>query len=177
LIAIGGLSGTGKSTLAAHLAPEFGRCPGARLLRSDVLRKIICGSEQESALASEAYAPSVSDRVYEALCAKASMALAAGSSAVIDAVALREEQRLRFEVVAETAGVPFIGLWLEACPEHMIRRVAERSGDASDASPAIVREQLKQDPGALTWARIDASGDPNATFLGARRAITELIGA
>jgi uncharacterized protein len=72
LIAIGGLSGTGKSTLAARLAPEFGRCPGARLLRSDVLRKIICGTAPEHALASEAYAPGVSDRVYEALCAKAS---------------------------------------------------------------------------------------------------------
>jgi uncharacterized protein len=73
--------------------------------------------------------------------------------------------------------MPFIGLWLETCPEHMIRRVAERSGDASDASPAIVREQLKQDPGALTWARVDASGDPNATFAGARRAITKFIRA
>ena len=41
LIAIGGVSGTGKSTLAAGLAPELGLRPGARVLRSDVTRKLL----------------------------------------------------------------------------------------------------------------------------------------
>ena len=39
LVAIGGPSGSGKSTLALGLAPELGLRPGARVLRSDVLRK------------------------------------------------------------------------------------------------------------------------------------------
>jgi aminoglycoside phosphotransferase family enzyme len=39
LVAIGGLSGSGKSSLAVRLAPELGVAPGARVLRSDVLRK------------------------------------------------------------------------------------------------------------------------------------------
>src|SRR5262249_51993364 len=38
LVAIGGLSGTGKSTLAQALAPGLGAVPGARVLRTDVIR-------------------------------------------------------------------------------------------------------------------------------------------
>ncbi|HEV8679965.1 MAG TPA: phosphotransferase, partial [Stellaceae bacterium] len=50
LVAIGGLSGSGKSSLAAGLAAELGRRPGARVLRSDVLRKLRLGAEPESPL-------------------------------------------------------------------------------------------------------------------------------
>jgi aminoglycoside phosphotransferase family enzyme len=38
-IAIGGLSGSGKSTTAAAIAPEIGGATGAIVLRSDVIRK------------------------------------------------------------------------------------------------------------------------------------------
>ena len=41
LIAIGGLSGTGKSLLARALAPDFLPLPGAVVLRSDVERKAL----------------------------------------------------------------------------------------------------------------------------------------
>ena len=51
LIAIGGLSGTGKSTLAAALAP----CLGARVLRSDVIRKRLFGVAPETQLPASAY--------------------------------------------------------------------------------------------------------------------------
>ena len=43
LIAIGGLSGTGKSTLAAVLASQIGAAPGALHVRSDVERKRLFG--------------------------------------------------------------------------------------------------------------------------------------
>ena len=68
LVAIGGLSGSGKSTLAAALAPEI----GARVLRSDVIRKRLFGVAPETRLPASAYAPEVSRRVYEALRDKAS---------------------------------------------------------------------------------------------------------
>jgi uncharacterized protein len=51
LVAIGGLSGTGKSTLAAGLAPSL----GARILRSDVIRKQLFGVAPETRLATRAY--------------------------------------------------------------------------------------------------------------------------
>src|SRR3546814_6815748 len=48
LVAIGGLSGTGKSTIAKLVAPCLGRAPGARILRSDVLRKRLAGVPPET---------------------------------------------------------------------------------------------------------------------------------
>src|SRR5712691_11870375 len=171
LVAIGGLSGSGKSSLAAALAPELGRRPGARVLRSDVLRKLRFGAQPESPLPPKAYTAEVTAQVYGDLCTRAAAALRAGYSAVIDAVALREEERHAFAAVAAAAGVPFTGLWLDVPAETMRARIAGRRGDASDASPEILGRQLTHGPGALEWIRIDANGNPDATLAAARRAM------
>ncbi len=171
LVAVGGLSGSGKSALAAGLAPELGRRPGARVLRSDVLRKLRFGAPPESPLPPKAYTAEVTTQVYRDLCTRAASALRAGYSAVIDAVALREEQRRSFAAVAAAAGVPFTGLWLDVPAETMRARIAGRRGDASDASPEILGRQLTHGPGALEWIRIDANGNPDATLAAARRAM------
>ena len=46
LVAVGGLSGTGKSALACALAPELAPAPGAVVLRSDVERKTVSGRDE-----------------------------------------------------------------------------------------------------------------------------------
>jgi aminoglycoside phosphotransferase family enzyme/predicted kinase len=171
LVAIGGPSGSGKSNLAARLAPGLGRAPGARVLRSDVTRKLLLGEDPENPLPPEAYAPEITAKVYARLCEKAALALRTGSATVIDAVSLREEERHTFAAVAAQAGVPFTGLWLDAPPDMMTARIEARRGDASDASRAVLEEQLKTGPGALEWMRIDASGDLAATLAAARRAL------
>ena len=76
-----------------------------------------------------------------------------------------------FAAVAAEAGVPFTGLWLEAPADRLMARVRARSGDASDASPAIVAQQLAHDPGVIDWVRIDAGAGPDATLDAARRAL------
>jgi predicted kinase len=171
LVAVGGLSGSGKSALAAGLASQLGRRPGARVLRSDVLRKLRFGAEPESPLPPEAYSSEVTVQVYQDLCTRAAAALRAGYSAVIDAVALGEEERHSFAAVAAAAGVPFTGLWLDAPAATMRERIAVRRGDASDASPEVLAHQLSSDPGALEWIRIDAGGAADATLAAARRAM------
>jgi aminoglycoside phosphotransferase family enzyme/predicted kinase len=171
LVAIGGLSGTGKSTLAAALAPVLGAAPGARVLRSDVTRKLLFGVPPETPLPQEAYTPEITERVYRDLRAAAAAALRAGYAAVIDAVALREEERRAFAAVAADCGVPFTGLWLDAPAAALVARVGTRSGDASDASPEVVATQLAHDPGPLDWSHIDAGGGPDATLAAARRAL------
>ncbi len=171
LVAIGGLSGSGKSTLAARLAPELGVAPGARVLRSDVLRKRRFGVMPEAPLPSEAYSVEVTALVYRELCERAATALDAGHAAVIDAVALREEERRAFADVAAAAGVPFTGLWLNAPAATMRARIGARQGDASDASVDVLDRQLRHDPGAIDWQRIDASGGVEATLIAARCAL------
>jgi hypothetical protein len=171
LIAIGGLSGSGKSSLAARLAPELGIVPGARVLRSDVLRKRRFGLMPEERLPAEAYGAAVTADVYRELCDRAAMALGGGYAAVIDAVALREEERRAFVAVAAKAGVPFTGLWLDAPSERMRERIGARRADASDATAAVLEQQLQADPGMLDWHRIDAGGGIDATITAARRSL------
>jgi uncharacterized protein len=171
LVAIGGLSGTGKSTLAEGLAPELGLRPGGRVLRSDVIRKLLLGVDPEERLPATAYTRETSASVYDALCRKAAVGLAAGYTVVIDAVALTVEERNSFADVARAAAVPFSGLWLEAGPEAMANRIRGRVRDASDASPEILAEQLRHDTGKIDWVRIDAGGRAEDCLAAARRAV------
>ena len=171
LVAVGGLSGSGKSTLAAALAPELGRHPGARLVRSDVTRKLALGAAPETRLPAEAYTPEITRRVYDALRQNAAAALAAGYTAIIDAVSLTPEERRSFAEIARKAHVPFTGLWLDADAAAMEGRIRRRRGDASDATAEVLNQQLCQDPGPIDWTRIDAGGGPEECLAAARRAL------
>jgi aminoglycoside phosphotransferase family enzyme/adenylate kinase family enzyme len=157
LVAIGGLSGTGKSTLAARVAPEIGTAPGALHLRSDKLRKDRFLVDERVRLPADAYRPSVSAAVYETLIDLARRALAAGHPVVADATFLRADGRHALEEIARQHDAPFLGLWLEAPTTLLLQRVSARCGDASDATEEVVRGQLEEDTGTITWQRLDAS--------------------
>ena len=174
LVAVGGLSGTGKSTLAAALAPELGPAPGAVHLRSDLERKTMFGVAETVRLSAEAYSAEASRSVYDVLCRKARLALAAGQSVVVDAVYARPDERSAIEGLASDLGVPFRGLWLTAAGDELAARVAARRNDASDATPEFVARQLTWDTGVLSpaWATLDASAGPGETL---RRAM-EMLG-
>jgi aminoglycoside phosphotransferase family enzyme len=93
LVAVGGLSGVGKSALAGALAPEIGRAPGALWLRSDVERKAMFGIKETVRLPASAYARDVTRDVYERLIDKARTALRAGQSVLLDATFARRGRR------------------------------------------------------------------------------------
>jgi aminoglycoside phosphotransferase family enzyme/predicted kinase len=169
LIAIGGLSGTGKSTLAAALAPELGARPGARIWRSDVIRKRIFGVAPEIRLPGSAYSAASTEQVYAVLCQGARLVLQAGYSAIIDAVALRAAERQSFGRVAQELNTPFLGLWLEASTDTLIARVESRVNDASDATREVVELQSRLDSGRLDWQRIDAGAGAEAVLTAARK--------
>ncbi len=162
LVALGGVSGTGKSTLARSLAPEFGPAPGAVVLRSDAVRKRLHGVAPGDRLPPTAYRKEASRAVYDALARRAAVLVRAGHAAIVDAVFLDAAERAHIERVALEAGVPFQGLWLSAPEDILVGRVTARHGDVSDATPDVLRQQLAIDPGALTWRRLDVSGSPEA---------------
>jgi uncharacterized protein len=165
LVAIGGLSGTGKSTLAARLAPEIGRLPGAVHLRSDLERKRLLGAPEFELLPASAYGRATTEAVYRALYRKAEMVLGTGYSVIVDAVHQRAEERSALIRLAERRGVGFAGLWLEAPIEVLIRRVGGRKKDASDGDAEVVAMQAQRATGEIDWHYIDASSDPD-TVLG-----------
>jgi aminoglycoside phosphotransferase family enzyme/predicted kinase len=169
LVAVGGLSGTGKSVLACALAPELLPAPGAVLLRSDVERKAMFGKEDHERLPADAYTPAVTARVYDAIADKARRAMAAGHSAIVDAVFAKPEERASLEKTAVAAGVPLHGLFLQTALEARIARVGARARDASDADAAVARAQENYDLGDLGWGKIDAAGTPAETLQQARR--------
>jgi predicted kinase len=154
LTAVGGLSGSGKSTVARRLAPTLGSPPGAVVLRSDEIRKRLWGRAPTERLPPEAYGPATSERVYGAMLQEAQIALGAGRCVVLDAVFLRPEERAAAGALAQRAGVAFEGLWLDVSPEVMAARIEGRRGDASDADRRVLEEQLRREPGTITWRKV-----------------------
>lgn len=171
LAAIGGYSGSGKSTVAAEIAPDLGAAPGARVVSSDRFRKRLFGVASQARLPAAAYEAEVSARVYAELAETAGLALACGHAVVADAVFDRQADRDRFADLAAGAGVAFHGIWLAAPAKALIDRVAARHGDPSDATPAIVARQIARKVAPSDWLTIDASGDPASVAAAARAAV------
>jgi predicted kinase len=171
LIAIGGLSGTGKSELARALAPQLGGMPGAVIVRSDVERKALFGVGETDKLPEQAYAADATARVYGALAEKARRIVAAGHSAIVDAVFAKPEERSALAAMAQSAGLRLHGLFLTAPLTIRLARVGGRSGDASDADRKVAKMQESYDLGTLDWVRIEASGTLAETAAKARAAL------
>ena len=156
LVAIGGGSGSEKSTLALALAPSVGGAPGALVLRSDEIRKSLCGVRSLQRLGADAYTPEMTARVYRTLIERAAVAILAGRSVIVDAVFAGPSDRAAVEAAAESASVPFVGIWLDAPVDVLIARAERRGPDASDADAAVIRLQRAQDPGVIRWQRLEA---------------------
>jgi aminoglycoside phosphotransferase family enzyme/predicted kinase len=171
-VAIGGLSGTGKSRLARALAPHLAPMPGAVIVRSDVERKVTFGAAETDKLPAEAYTPEVTARVYAMLSDKARRIVRAGHSVIVDAVFAKPHERKILAEAALAAGQPLRGLFLTADLGTRISRVGARAADASDADETVARAQESYDLGPLDWIDIDASGTPEQTLERARAVLS-----
>jgi len=158
LIAVGGLSGSGKSRLGRDLAQHIGAAPGARVVRSDVLRKRIAGVHPLDKLGPEGYTTEMTEKTYQAVYDEVRTVLATGHSVIADCVFSKPHEREAIAAVAVEMEVPFEGFWLSASPEIMEARVTERQKNASDADAAVLRMQLEYDLGEIDWHPIDSSG-------------------
>ena len=154
VVAVGGLPGTGKTTLARAIAPRIGAAPGALVLRSDEIRKRLMGVAPEDRLPEAGYAPEVSARVFQDLAEQTRVAVAAGHAVIADATFMSLAHRAMIRAAAGDA--PFLGVWLTAPIEELERRVAGRTGDASDATVDVLRAYATRDPGAGDWTDVDA---------------------
>jgi aminoglycoside phosphotransferase family enzyme/predicted kinase len=173
LIAIGGLSGTGKSTIAAAVASGIGPTPGALLLRSDIERKRLFGVPETQRLDRQHYRIGTAQRVYAVLEERARVGLLAEHAVIVDAVFAKPEERASIEAVARAAGRDFIGLWLTAPADVLIERVEQRYGDASDADRRVVREQLRYELGDIGWVLVDTNCTLAQSVENARRALID----
>ena len=169
LVAIGGLSGTGKSVLARALAGIVEPPPGAVIIRSDVVRKHLFDVGETTTLPQAAYQAETSQRVYDQLSKTAVRVLAQGCSVVLDAAFLREAQRVTLSDLARQHNGRFVGLFLMADLMTRLSRIEAREHDASDATRDVALQQEATSLGAVNWHRVDASGAPEDTL---QRSIT-----
>ena len=158
LIAVGGLSGTGKTTLARRLAPEVGRFPGPVHLRSDLERKALAGVDPLEHLPDDAYSATSAQAVYDRLLDRAETVLATGQSVILDATFMAPAEREAVGSLADRLDVEFRGIWLEAPQQTLTSRVTDRRDDASDADASVVAKQAKRELGEISWTRLDTTG-------------------
>ena len=170
LLAVGGLSGSGKSRMGRELAPFLG-VPAAAVVRSDSLRKHLMGVSIHDRLGPEGYTPEMSRRTYQALYETCAALVAAGHSAVADAVFAKPGERAAIEAVAAQARVRFDGLWLEAPPDLAAARIRERKANVSDATPEVLTHQLTYDLGHISWPRIDSSPPKDVSLAAGKAAL------
>lgn len=164
LLAVGGVSGTGKSTLARRMAPFIGAVPGAVVLRSDVIRKQLWGIPPAERLPEEAYSADFSVKVFQTIAERAEIILRTGHSIVADAVYGLPEERDALAKVAQRVNAKFSGFWLDAPKDILEKRIAARTNDASDATIDVLRKQLGSIIPARDWIAIDADGNPEDVF-------------
>ena len=177
VLAIGGLPGTGKSTLARMLAPGLGRPPGALVLRTDEIRKRQSGVAPEVRLPPSAYLPPANAAVGRELALLVTAAAAGGHAVIADATFLDAADRLAVAQAARAAEVPFIGVWLTAPACVLEGRIAGRQNDASDADLAVLRRALQRDAGTVEWPQVASICAPDAAarIHGILRAVLDAI--
>lgn len=139
LVLVGGLPGTGKSTVSDALAGELGMVA----LSSDRVRKELHGfAPQESAAAPYGqglYSPAATERTYAELLARAARCLGQGESVVLDASWTHAAHRDAAAELARGAHAELVALRCTAPPEVIAQRLRERAGSVSDADEAIGR--------------------------------------
>jgi aminoglycoside phosphotransferase family enzyme/predicted kinase len=137
LVLVGGLPGTGKSTLAQGLSARA----GFAWIRSDEVRKELAelpiGQPVPADSRSDLYSPEHTERTYRACLHRAQERLFEGKRVVVDATFREEGQRSAFLDAARAWGVPAILLLCRAEPPAVRQRLAARYGDASDADWAV----------------------------------------
>lgn len=148
LVLVGGLPGTGKSSLAAGLAERF----PAVVLRSDVVRKELAGLPATTSAAAPVgegiYTAEAGDRTYATLLARARTGLAHGESVVLDASWADAGRRAEARALADELAADLVELCCVAPAEVTVERLCRRAttGDASDAGPEVAAAM------AAAWA-------------------------
>lgn len=135
LVAIGGLSGTGKSTLAHALGERL----GCEVLRTDDLRRDVVGTREDR------YSPEARDEVYRALEQLAADKVRDGMSVIVDGTFARGEHLTSMDLQARKFGSRFLAVQCECRPEVARERIRERltkGVDVSEATEEVYAQQV-----------------------------------
>ena len=150
LIVMHGLSGSGKSTVAGHLASKL----GAIHIRSDIERKrlydLVSTADSGSSVGQGIYTEGASQKTYSRLAELAQKLVENNFSVIVDATCLKSAQRGLFRQTAQRLDVPSFLISCQAPEKELRQRISQRldqGGDASEANQRVLTNQLKnQEP-------------------------------
>jgi aminoglycoside phosphotransferase family enzyme/predicted kinase len=178
LILIGGLPGTGKSTLANALADRG----GYQVIRSDVVRKELAGIAEnvhhQAGFAQGIYTPKWTQRTYAECLRRAESLLFEGKRVIVDANFPEERWRRAFLDAASRLSVSAIFLLCAAKKEAVRTRLQRRRADVSDADVRIYEQAARrwETPGRAIrgWLReVDTNTRPEESLHQAERVLRE----
>jgi predicted kinase len=140
-VLIGGLPGSGKSTLAAGLAEQA----GIEVIRSDVVRKELAGTigtvgaqpVGAQPFGAGQYTAEWNERTHQECLRRMEASLFEGKRVIVDASFRGDEKRRIFVEAARRWRVPVVLLHCQADRETTRQRLADRTGDASDADWSV----------------------------------------
>ncbi len=151
-----GLSASGKSTLSSRLLEAL----GAIRIRSDVERKRLFGLGMDAtdrySFGEGIYSSDASRKTYAKLLQLAGLILDAGFPVIVDAAFLKAEQCKPFQMLAQSRGLPYIILELNASPATLRERIQRRENDVSDADLEVLERQFQ------SWEKLGADEQPAA---------------
>ncbi len=154
-----GLSGSGKTVASAALLMADPAAATVRL-RSDVERKRLHGlpplaHSLPDTRSGGIYTPQATRLTFSHLADTAACLLDAGWSVIVDAAFLKRAERDTFRDIALRHGAAFAILACSAPEEELRRRLQARQGDASEATVAVLEQQLRWmealAPDELAW--------------------------
>ncbi|MEU2156068.1 AAA family ATPase [Streptomyces sp. NPDC019396] len=171
LTLVGGLPGSGKSTLSGALADRL----GVTLLSSDRVRKELAGiPADESAAAGYGeglYAPEWTARTYATLLDRASALLSAGESVVLDATWSDARQREAALHMADRVSADLVALHCQVPGDVAAARLETRAPGASDADLDVATAMAGSEPAWAEAVTIDTSGSVESAIVQALSAI------
>ncbi|MFF4562028.1 AAA family ATPase [Streptomyces sp. NPDC001435] len=158
LILVGGLPGSGKSTLSGALADRL----GVTLLSSDRLRKELAGIPAEQSAAAGygegLYTPEWTAKTYATLLDRAAALMSCGESVVLDATWSDAGQRAAALRMAERTSADLVALHCHVPDEVSVARLNTRATGPSDAGPDIAAAMAAREPPWPEAVAVDTSG-------------------
>jgi aminoglycoside phosphotransferase family enzyme/predicted kinase len=137
LALVGGLPGTGKTTVAGGLADGA----GAVLLSSDRIRKELAGIDPATSAAADfgagLYRPAGTDAVYRELLHRAAALLSRGESVILDASWIARRHRDAAADMARRTAAELVELECRTSTNTATQRIRTRIGTPSDATAEI----------------------------------------
>jgi aminoglycoside phosphotransferase family enzyme/predicted kinase len=142
MIIMHGLSGSGKSTIAAKLVEAL----GAIQIRSDVVRKHLfdldAASQTDAALDQGIYTEDATELTYRRLKQIAQTIIDADFTVILDATFLQQSRRRQMLETQTGTACKRIIINCAAPVEKLRKRIIEREDDPSEANLAVLEKQL-----------------------------------